>query len=445
MKIQVKRLLETGILLGVCVCFLIYWSNDQRAIERIIQEIMEFDFSPREYPIDYNKYTEEADRVYREAFYKCITRQIPQEYYSEIFGRAYYYHPTLRFKGSDKAYLDFLKELTYYYFDFTGDGLPELIIDYNYEIAEGIDVLQYIPDEKRVEIYVGMYGEGFRLGGGQGYLYDDILEDYKYVSFGEDKKYDEYVTLSHERRDNAFLLSGYTNTLDYFKVELSMEEGNHLLESWGWFASREETQTPLTFEQVFGDTSLYLPEQKKDDGSALKIYEAFLSGEKGGEGVHINDIIEGRNGSEIHYLVWDVSGDGIPELLINIDNEFFYIYKYEEETLFLWNVWDNSRFNEDYNILENGNILTVLVDRRRELYMLYRPNSIGELWMLLSFEREKNKEKDFQSTFDEVDDYEFKSKECTMEECIERTRDYLYTDADGVEKVRGAAEWKEVP
>ena len=121
------------------------------------------------------------------------------------------------------------------------------------------------------------------------------------------------------------------------------------------------------------------------------------------------------------------------------------IYKYEEETLFLWNVWDNSRFNEDYNILENGNILTVLVDRRRELYMLYRPNSIGELWMLLSFEREKNKEKDFQSTFDEVDDYEFKSTECTMEEWIERTRDYLYTDADGVEKVRGAAEWKEVP
>lgn len=77
--------------------------------------------------------------------------------------------------------------------------------------------------------------------------------------------------------------------------------------------------------------------------------------------------------------------------------------------------------------------------------MLYRPNSIGELWMLLSFEREKNKEKDFQSTFDEVDDYEFKSKECTMEEWIERTRDYLYTDADGVEKVCGAAEWKEVP
>ena len=142
MKIQVKKLVETGMLLGVFMCFLMYWSNDQRAIERIIQEIVEFDFSPREYPIDYNKYTEEVDRAYKEAFYKCITRRVPQEYYSDILGRAYYYHPTLRFKGSDKAYLEFLKELTYYYFDFTGDGLPELVIDYNYEITEGVDVLQ---------------------------------------------------------------------------------------------------------------------------------------------------------------------------------------------------------------------------------------------------------------------------------------------------------------
>ena len=65
MKIQVKKLVETGMLLGVFMCFLMYWSNDQRAIERIIQEIVEFDFSPREYPIDYNKYTEEADQTFR--------------------------------------------------------------------------------------------------------------------------------------------------------------------------------------------------------------------------------------------------------------------------------------------------------------------------------------------------------------------------------------------
>lgn len=75
--------------------------------------------------------------------------------------------------------------------------------------------------------------------------------------------------------------------------------------------------------------------------------------------------------------------------------------------------------------------------------MLYQPNSIGELWMFLSFEREKNKGKDFQSAFDEADDYEFKSKECTMEEWIEKTRDYLYTDENGVEQVRGAVEWIE--
>lgn len=43
MKIQVKKLVETGMLLGVFMCFLMYWSNDQRAIERIIQEIVEFD------------------------------------------------------------------------------------------------------------------------------------------------------------------------------------------------------------------------------------------------------------------------------------------------------------------------------------------------------------------------------------------------------------------
>ncbi len=60
MKSEMRRMVETGILFGIFMCFLTYWGNVERERMEIIRMIAEFDFSPREYAIDEDRYTEEG-------------------------------------------------------------------------------------------------------------------------------------------------------------------------------------------------------------------------------------------------------------------------------------------------------------------------------------------------------------------------------------------------
>lgn len=89
-----KGILVLVILLVVCIAPLKGEGNQEKAGE-VCQQIMEIDFSVREYPFDFEKYDENTDKAYKRAFYRTLTNQVPLEY-DEKWG-AIYYRDNLRF------------------------------------------------------------------------------------------------------------------------------------------------------------------------------------------------------------------------------------------------------------------------------------------------------------------------------------------------------------
>lgn len=108
--------------------------------EAIFKQILETDYTFREYPIDEKRYTEPLDRIYKEAFLKVLTNQVP---ISKGYGYAKYFRDHFRgiYELNNEEFIrSFLKHCKYYYLDKDGDGLPELVIDTGYD---GLCFLKY--------------------------------------------------------------------------------------------------------------------------------------------------------------------------------------------------------------------------------------------------------------------------------------------------------------
>lgn len=115
--------------------------------EFVCKRLQAVDFTIKEYPIDKEIYTEELDREYKRAFSQVLNNQIPIQY--EYGEEAYFIEI---WAESKRSYYEKIKEnFLYYYLDFDGDGLPELVIkspgDVNFG---GPRILKYNADNSKV-------------------------------------------------------------------------------------------------------------------------------------------------------------------------------------------------------------------------------------------------------------------------------------------------------
>lgn len=414
--------------------------------EKVIQSLMEYDFSLNVNPIDREKHTKDEEAIYQRAFYETVTNQVPLYYPGEVTDEgepsdtAFYFREKTMFSElTGRGFEIAMEGAEYYYMDFTNDGLPELVIVFN-GIVEGMEVLQYIPETKRVEAK-NILSLGSYVGTGQVLWYNDRRYVYRRYSMNPDVLEREIICLQNNV-GGYYELSGYTYTLGEFDVRLNTDEKGEMLKE-RMLAERENGAQPQSFEEIFGEMSVYTAEKMEGEG-AIKAYEAFLAGRKEAKGISMKEILEKE--SNLRYLIWDVTGDGIPELHLKT-NATYYIYKYERNVLFLWNywpvhVWRDRKF--EFWVLEDGRSFQLYGDTRvdgyADSYYCEEINEIGELIHSDYFSISR-----FYS-MDEKNYYEFiiNGEQVTMEEWIRKAEEYLYLEEDGTVRVKNCVEWKEL-
>ncbi len=136
-------------------------------LDQATGEGVDIDFTVRAYPVDTERYDAHTDRIYKEAFLKVIIDQAPIRYRHKE-GTVTYRELLPDGEGmGDEVFLKAVRRLDFFYQDYDGDGLPELIID-----TEGPCVLKYHPEEDQVELYQQKEQGWHLLGAGQ--MYADL-------------------------------------------------------------------------------------------------------------------------------------------------------------------------------------------------------------------------------------------------------------------------------
>ena len=422
----------------------------EKRSEEVVQSLMEYDFSLKVHPIDEEKHTKETEQIYKEEFYKIITNQIPLYYPQEVTEEgdvcddAFYFKEKFddTYTNSDETFVEeVLEKAAYHYMDITGDGMPELVFSLGDNtgryLSGGIEVMEYIPEKGRVEAS-SIHAHGNFIGVGAVAEATDAVCRYQIITQKEGSS--ESVSLARINVTESYTLRGYIEAVGRFDLNVSMEEGEmlreHMLAAW-------EKSPPQTFEEMFGEIAIRVEEEKKEasrieEERALRIYRDFLTGNKEARGISINQILGGEG--KFDYLIWDVSDDGIPELHIKTDIKY-YIYKYENDILFLWTYWNIDWLERgsavEYWVLENGNIFRTeyLTSYDEERYDCVGLNSVGKIAYYWDDFSRRNK--------DEKSSYWIRGQKCNIEEWTKKAEEYFYTDETGEQQVRGAVEWIE--
>lgn len=313
--------------------------NNQSGLTK--QEILDFirniDYVGPVYEIDTATYDESMDALYKEAFDLALHNQLPVVYERT---EALYLRDVMSFSSDDwteeRYFEEYVKDGDYYYFDFDGDGLPELIVDAVWGFS-GPCVLQYDASSGLVRLYNNDSGTSncmyyALLGAGRFY----------YCAGYGSGDYWGYVPLNEEGGVNAEAIVGFDLLFDNGKksyqvwlgngepLKLSREEWEEVSEKF--FEAIRECPEPMTYEDIFGngeDVEKGNGNQEGRDGlpqedvsRTLAVYDALLHQVKGGS-----------------YLILDSDGDGNPELhLKRIDEyyDYYYILKFQKEHLFVW-------------------------------------------------------------------------------------------------------------
>lgn len=231
---------------------------DSRAlIKAASDQIRAIDFHVRQFPINDSLYDAATDKIYREAFYKAVTNQKP------VLCRAYRsldyeedtYQNILRSEYlSDQEFLrqELKQDSSYYYTDYDGDGLPELIVR-----NMGLYGLKYDPEQDQVYLFLSLYSSyGYFMGAGQIFWHNPCLASKDMYSYeSEDRNgnrvFAGFKTVFHWDDDVGSSESYYISTTDYSDVEVSQklwEELFSLLQE-----ARSETPEPETYEEFFKD------------------------------------------------------------------------------------------------------------------------------------------------------------------------------------------------
>ncbi|MDE7358637.1 MAG: hypothetical protein K2N39_04265 [Lachnospiraceae bacterium] len=236
----------------------------QDPAEAVCEKCMQIDFGVEEDPIDTEKYDAVTDQVYKDAYYGAVSgqarvRTAEKEY---VYLKDYWCYQGGALM-EDEAFLENLINNTrFYYMDFDGDGLPELVMDI---IGDGLHILKYLPDEKIVELFFGYERMPYYhlLGSGQLYyengmlanklmLRYDTVDAYgqvrRIVSFMEDADYKP-----HKEDEEIWWDMSYWVYLDEELGMVQIDE-NRYREITEDFLNAVEHAVPVnTFEEIFGE------------------------------------------------------------------------------------------------------------------------------------------------------------------------------------------------
>ena len=234
--------------------------------EAVYEKSMQIDYSVKEYAIDTEKVDAMTDEIYKDAYCRALSGQdmVRTLEGEEVYLKEYWFFQGDSNRGiSDELFLEKLIENTkFYYIDFDGDGLPELVTDI---IGDGLHILKYLPDEELVEIFFGYERMPYYnlLGSGQLYyqnptlankemwrydIVDEEGQEHPVICFEENADYKPHKEDENEWWDMAYFV--------YLDEELGMvqvDEKRYQEISGKFFDAVEHAVTEMTFEEVFGE------------------------------------------------------------------------------------------------------------------------------------------------------------------------------------------------
>lgn len=236
----------------------------QDPAESVCERCMQLDFTAKTYAVDTEKCDAAADRAYRDAYYRALiggqrvrTAKEGDVYLKEFFA----YQGDMEME--DKTFLNNLIEnAKFYYIDFDGDGLPELVMDI---VGDGLHILKYLPDEDVVAHFFGYERVPYfhLLGPGQLYYENGMLANQKiwrYHAVDADGQ-DQWVACfmedadykPHKEDEDVWWDTAYWVDL-YDELGMVQVDEKQYREVTGPFLEAVEHAVPeKTFEEIFGD------------------------------------------------------------------------------------------------------------------------------------------------------------------------------------------------
>lgn len=405
----------------------------------LCEAIKEFDFSSKEYPIDWDIYTPQMEQEYKEAFYMTITNQVPLEYGEE---QAVYLRDYLRGVEDfdDIEFIEqFVKNGKFCFIDCDGDGLPELVMDIG---INGFCILKYLPEEQKVESYHWLNEYEVLLGSNQiGYCNPTSANNTRYgykildesgevenqiyftVYYGEDRKQYEVFTFGSE---NIEKMSAYLNQEQWDEVTKD------------FFAALDCPVTMVSFEEAFGEDFIGKEALPENPDEAVRMYDEFLAGERVVENSNGRTIADIDDGS-MRYMIYDINGDHVPELHIQTAGDY-YMLAYRNNVLFILLHEQMEEALKYYDIRQNGEIVYIYTTENKENYYFCRFEFSGKSYKTARFYRN---DRNGNSVWDEDDEYECNGDICTLEEWLDRAGGYLCIDENGEVQILNLIEWKD--
>ncbi len=342
------------------------------------------DFTIQKSPVDRERYDQRTDRVYKEAFLKAVTNQIP--IYDRGGEESYFYKDLLGKTGKlpEDQFLKAVRESDYFYQDFDGDGLPELTVD-----TEGPCVLKYHPEEDRVELYTRKEEGWHLLGKDQMYRESTESDEGAYTYLYGYEAGEERFCL----KDILHWYGGWQQEpylVSYGEYEdMVVEEETAVELLGGYFAAVKQAPHPMTFSVLFGDgeDQGYMPGEdapvryglrdrdilpvNEEKGQEWEAYKAMMEGDfsvvEGEQWVRLQsdyeDELESNDGiCGWSYFLMDFNQDGVNELVLRVyprgvNNTPFFCY--EDGHIRMWGSY-GSADSHGYRVpLANGKVLSV--------------------------------------------------------------------------------------
>ena len=336
----------------------------------------------RESPVDTVRYDVQTDQVYKGAFLKAITDQAPIRYRDR--------QGTTTYRGllpdgvgmGEEAFLKAVRQSDFFYQDYDGDGLPELIID-----TEGPCVLKYHPKEDQVELYQQKEQGWYLLGAGQMYM-DGFVCTEGYIGSVQG-----YESIAGEL-SACYLLSPIGEEGTVCRVTIDgqrytvADEGTTSRLQQDFYRIKDDAPHPMSFATLFGGGGQgYLPGGDQPPRYLLEDMGAIPMNEAGGEEWEAYktmlegdfSIVEDKDWLSLQrnyewelqeyggrcrwsYLLMDLDQDGVQELVIDafsaLDRyERTACFRYEDGHVKMWGDHGLEYPRSEVVLLANGMIL----------------------------------------------------------------------------------------
>ena len=284
----------------------------QDPAEAVCERCMQLDFTAKTYAVDTEKCDAATDRAYKDAYYRALiggqrvrTAKEGDVYLKEFFA----YQGDLEME--DETFLNNLIEnAKFYYMDFDGDGVPELVMDI---IGDGLHILKYLPDEDVVEHFFGYERVPYYhlLGPGQLYYENGMLankritryhtvdtdgRDKWVVCFMEDADYKP-----HKEDEGVWWDTAYWVDL-YDELGMVQVDEKRYRDVTGPFLEAVEHAVPAkTFDDIFGERKAEVTQKRREIPIAFPFY-----GERESHRLALAAPEKGQNAYELLYY----DGDG---------------------------------------------------------------------------------------------------------------------------------------